>query len=185
MADLTVAAGNLHICGIRQEGQVHPTKVERKGKRDTSDWIIVPWHDSGEVSLEGLEEELENLQGQQMIANILGQDSQLHEYAHDVEEKLRQVELESIQMSHCLLKFMWSLAAGWHEREWQPGIFAFKSMGVWYRSDSYGGFTQWFPDLGSIWEQGRMQQGQAMHSLLDLRRWSHWWRTLQLDGRVQ
>jgi len=37
MADLTVAAGNLHICGIRQEGQVHPTKVERKGKRDTSD----------------------------------------------------------------------------------------------------------------------------------------------------
>ncbi len=51
----------------------------------------------------------------------------------------------SSQMSHCLLKFMWSLAAGWHEREWQPGIFAFKSMGVWYRSDSYGGFTQWFP----------------------------------------
>jgi hypothetical protein len=48
------------------EGQVHPTKVERKGKRDTSDWIIVPWHDSGEVSLEGLEEELENLQGQQV-----------------------------------------------------------------------------------------------------------------------
>jgi len=48
------------------EGQVHPTNLERKGKRDTSDWIIVPWHDSGEVSLEGLEEELENLQGQQV-----------------------------------------------------------------------------------------------------------------------
>lgn len=50
-----------------------------------------------EVSLEGLQEELENLHGQQMIANILGQGSQLREYAMDVEEKLRQVELESIQ----------------------------------------------------------------------------------------
>ncbi|KAH9547824.1 hypothetical protein CY35_11G056300 [Sphagnum magellanicum] len=52
---------------------------------------------SDEVSLDGLQEELENLQGQQMIANILGQGSQLREYACDVEEKLRQVELESIQ----------------------------------------------------------------------------------------
>ncbi|CAM6072432.1 unnamed protein product [Sphagnum tenellum] len=34
-----------------------------------------------------------------MIANILGQHSQLHEYAHDVEEKLWQVELESIQVN--------------------------------------------------------------------------------------
>jgi hypothetical protein len=34
----------------------------------------------------------------QMIANILGQGSQLREYACDVEEKLRQVELESIQV---------------------------------------------------------------------------------------
>jgi hypothetical protein len=34
----------------------------------------------------------------QMIANILGQGSQLREYASDVEEKLRQVELESIQV---------------------------------------------------------------------------------------
>lgn len=33
-----------------------------------------------------------------MIANILGQGSQLREYASDVEEKLRQVELESIQV---------------------------------------------------------------------------------------
>ncbi|CAK9874783.1 unnamed protein product [Sphagnum jensenii] len=56
-----------------------------------------------EVSLEGLEEELENLQGQQMIANILGQESQSHEYAHDVEEKLRQVEQESIKVAEVRL----------------------------------------------------------------------------------
>jgi len=41
-----------------------------------------------------------------MIANILGQDSQLHEYAHDVEEKLRQVELESIQVLSCSFSFI-------------------------------------------------------------------------------
>ena len=35
----------------------------------------------------------------QMIANILGQGSQLREYAMHVEEHLRQVELESIQAS--------------------------------------------------------------------------------------
>lgn len=39
----------------------------------------------------------------QMIANILGQGSQLREYAMDVEEKLRQVELESIQASWIFL----------------------------------------------------------------------------------
>ncbi|KAL2619828.1 hypothetical protein R1flu_000033 [Riccia fluitans] len=54
-------------------------------------------NESDEVSLEGLEDELEHLQGQQMVSNILGQGSQLREYARDVEEKLRLVELDSIQ----------------------------------------------------------------------------------------
>ncbi|KAL3686247.1 hypothetical protein R1sor_004269 [Riccia sorocarpa] len=53
--------------------------------------------ESDEVSLEGLEDELEHLQEQQMVSNILGQGSQLREYARDVEEKLRLVELDSIQ----------------------------------------------------------------------------------------
>lgn len=42
----------------------------------------------------------------QMIANILGQGSQLREYAMDVEEKLRQVELESIQVSWIFLPLL-------------------------------------------------------------------------------
>ncbi|KAG0589994.1 hypothetical protein M758_1G061400 [Ceratodon purpureus] len=50
-----------------------------------------------EVDLEGLEEELERLKGQQMVGSILGQGIQLREYAIEVEENLRQVELESIQ----------------------------------------------------------------------------------------
>jgi hypothetical protein len=36
---------------------------------------------------------------QQVVANILGQGSELRELARDVEDKLRQVELESIQVS--------------------------------------------------------------------------------------
>lgn len=35
----------------------------------------------------------------QVVANILGQGSELRELARDVEDKLRQVELESIQVS--------------------------------------------------------------------------------------
>ncbi|GBG65955.1 hypothetical protein CBR_g54934 [Chara braunii] len=50
-----------------------------------------------DVSLEGLEEELEHFQGQEVVSSILGQGSELREFARDVEEKLRQVELESIQ----------------------------------------------------------------------------------------
>lgn len=50
-----------------------------------------------EVDLEGLEEELERLKGHQMVGSILGQGIQLREYAVEVEENLRQVELESIQ----------------------------------------------------------------------------------------
>ncbi|KAJ7547393.1 hypothetical protein O6H91_08G084000 [Diphasiastrum complanatum] len=53
--------------------------------------------DSDGVSLEGLQEELEHFQSQQEVASILGKGSELREYARDVEEKLRQVELESIQ----------------------------------------------------------------------------------------
>ncbi|MCO5563351.1 hypothetical protein L7F22_016992 [Adiantum nelumboides] len=52
---------------------------------------------SDDISLEGLQEELEKFQSQQVIASILGKGSDLREYARDVEEKLRQVELESIQ----------------------------------------------------------------------------------------
>ncbi|MCO5614519.1 hypothetical protein L7F22_068802 [Adiantum nelumboides] len=52
---------------------------------------------SDDISLEGLQEELEKFQSQQVIASILGKGSELREYARDVEEKLRQVELESIQ----------------------------------------------------------------------------------------
>eukprot|EP00249_Psilotum_nudum_P015105 c25168_g1_i1 orf=345-2651(-) len=53
--------------------------------------------DSDGVALEGLQEELEQFQSQQVVASILGKGSELREYARDVEEKLRQVELESIQ----------------------------------------------------------------------------------------
>ncbi|GAQ91388.1 vacuolar protein sorting-associated protein [Klebsormidium nitens] len=49
------------------------------------------------ISLEGLQDELEHFQGQEVVANILGQGSELRELARDVEDKLRQVELESIQ----------------------------------------------------------------------------------------
>lgn len=52
---------------------------------------------SDEILLEGLQMELDQFQGQQVVASILGKGSELREYARDVEEKLRQVELESIQ----------------------------------------------------------------------------------------
>lgn len=50
-----------------------------------------------EVVLEGLREELENFRAQEVVASILEQGSELREFARDVEEKLRRVELESIQ----------------------------------------------------------------------------------------
>eukprot|EP00897_Mesotaenium_endlicherianum_P003559 jgi/Mesen1/3230/ME000187S02398 len=50
-----------------------------------------------EILLEGLQDELENFKSQEVVANVLGQGSELREFARDVEEKLRQVELDSIQ----------------------------------------------------------------------------------------
>jgi hypothetical protein len=38
-----------------------------------------------------------------VVANILGQGSELRELARDVEDKLRQVELESIQVSRTVV----------------------------------------------------------------------------------
>lgn len=49
------------------------------------------------MSLEGLREELEKFEGQEVVASILDQGTELREFARDVEEKLRLVELESIQ----------------------------------------------------------------------------------------
>ena len=49
------------------------------------------------MSLEGLQEELRRFEGQAVVASILDQGSELREFARDVEEKLRVVELESIQ----------------------------------------------------------------------------------------
>lgn len=53
--------------------------------------------DSDEISLEGLEQELEECRNDEVVANILAKGTVLREYAKGVEENLRQVELESIQ----------------------------------------------------------------------------------------
>ena len=57
----------------------------------------IPWGLRDHVSLEGLQEELEKFEGQEVVASILDQGTELREFARDVEEKLRLVELESIQ----------------------------------------------------------------------------------------
>ena len=49
------------------------------------------------MSLEGLQEELDKFEGQEVVASLLDRGTELREFARDVEEKLRLVELESIQ----------------------------------------------------------------------------------------
>ncbi|CAH9093868.1 unnamed protein product [Cuscuta epithymum] len=52
---------------------------------------------SEDISLEGLEEELEECKNDDVVANILSEGMKLREYTKGVENNLRQVELDSIQ----------------------------------------------------------------------------------------
>ncbi|KAK9134139.1 hypothetical protein Syun_013469 [Stephania yunnanensis] len=52
---------------------------------------------SDDISLEGLEQELEECQNDDVVANILSKGTKLREYAKGVENDVRQVELDSIQ----------------------------------------------------------------------------------------
>ncbi|XP_016504959.1 vacuolar protein sorting-associated protein 52 A [Nicotiana tabacum] len=52
---------------------------------------------SDDISLEGLEEELQECETDDVVANILSKGTTLREYAKGVENNLRQVELDSIQ----------------------------------------------------------------------------------------
>ncbi|CAI0402966.1 unnamed protein product [Linum tenue] len=52
---------------------------------------------SDEISLEGLEQELEECKGDDVVENILSKGTKLREYTKGVENNLRQVELDSIQ----------------------------------------------------------------------------------------
>ncbi|KAA8544546.1 hypothetical protein F0562_022595 [Nyssa sinensis] len=52
---------------------------------------------SDDVSLEGLQQELEECQNDDVVANILSKGTKLREYTKGVENNLRQVELDSIQ----------------------------------------------------------------------------------------
>lgn len=52
---------------------------------------------SDDVSLEGLEQELEECKNDDVVANILSKGTKLREHAKGVENNLRQVELDSIQ----------------------------------------------------------------------------------------
>jgi len=55
-------------------------------------------NDDGEdICLEGLQQELEDCEGDEVVANILAKGTELREYTKGVEENLRKVELESIQ----------------------------------------------------------------------------------------
>lgn len=52
---------------------------------------------SDDISLEGLQQELEECKNDDVVANILSKGTKLREYAKGVENNLRQVELDSIQ----------------------------------------------------------------------------------------
>ncbi|KAJ8770375.1 hypothetical protein K2173_014988 [Erythroxylum novogranatense] len=53
--------------------------------------------DSDDISLEGLERELEECKSDDVVVNILSKGTKLRDYAKGVENNLRQVELDSIQ----------------------------------------------------------------------------------------
>ncbi|KAK3031470.1 hypothetical protein RJ639_036530 [Escallonia herrerae] len=52
---------------------------------------------SDDISLEGLQQELEECKNDDVVANILSKGTKLREYTKGVENNLRQVELDSIQ----------------------------------------------------------------------------------------
>ncbi|EOA34508.1 hypothetical protein CARUB_v10022051mg [Capsella rubella] len=52
---------------------------------------------SEDMSLEGLQQELEECQTDEVVANVLSSGAKLREYAKDVENNLQKLELESIQ----------------------------------------------------------------------------------------
>ncbi|EFJ12526.1 hypothetical protein SELMODRAFT_446594 [Selaginella moellendorffii] len=112
--------------------------------------------ESEDISLEGLQEELESYQGREMVVNILGKGSELRAYARDVEEKLRQVELESIQDYIKESDNLMSLHA--QIRECDSILTHMESL--------LGGFQE---DLGSISSEIRSLQEQSMTMGLKLR----------------
>ncbi|KAF3959625.1 hypothetical protein CMV_015584 [Castanea mollissima] len=52
---------------------------------------------SDDISLDGLEQELEECKNDDVVANILSEGTKLREYTKGVENNLRKVELDSIQ----------------------------------------------------------------------------------------
>ncbi|XP_051134346.1 vacuolar protein sorting-associated protein 52 A-like isoform X2 [Andrographis paniculata] len=54
-----------------------------------------------DVSLEGLEQELEDCKADELVANILSKGTKSRDYTKDVENNLRQSELESIEAEIC------------------------------------------------------------------------------------
>ncbi|XP_050245298.1 vacuolar protein sorting-associated protein 52 B-like isoform X3 [Quercus robur] len=52
---------------------------------------------SDDISLDGLEQELEECKNDDVVANILFEGTKLREYTKGVENNLRKVELDSIQ----------------------------------------------------------------------------------------
>ncbi|XP_010525606.1 PREDICTED: vacuolar protein sorting-associated protein 52 A isoform X2 [Tarenaya hassleriana] len=75
--------------------------------------------DSGseDVSLEGLQQELEECESDEVVSNILCSGAKLRDYAKGVENNLRKVELDSIQIRDCdsILSQMESLLSGFQE----------------------------------------------------------------------
>ncbi|GMP63011.1 hypothetical protein CsSME_00024877 [Camellia sinensis var. sinensis] len=69
---------------------------------------------SDDISLEGLEQELEECKNDDVVANILSKGTKLREYTKGVENNLRQVELESVQIRDCdsILSQMETLLGG-------------------------------------------------------------------------
>ncbi|CAM8929889.1 unnamed protein product [Rhodiola kirilowii] len=52
---------------------------------------------SDDISLDGLQEELEECKNDDVVTNILSKGTELRDYTKGVENNVRQVELESIQ----------------------------------------------------------------------------------------
>jgi len=81
--------------GEREHGLLDDSLV---GECDGEDFMGLSWEEDGEgVSLEGLDQEIEALMDHEVVKGILHQGCRVDEYAQEVESKLRNVELESIQ----------------------------------------------------------------------------------------
>lgn len=85
------------IDGVKEGTQTHRRELASDLHITAGDLTFGEDIAPDEVSMEGLRQELEHFQEEEVVASILGQGSELREFARDVEEKLRQVELDSIQ----------------------------------------------------------------------------------------